>query len=205
MADSHARVRADRIREEIDIAQVLEDYGYDVRAGSGDREEQFSCDLHGDGHDIKPSARVYPDSQSWYCFACDIPRDAIATVQAIEDLEFWPAVKHLEAKYGLPPLRWDGPRESGPATVAGVSEGLRYDRTFEDDLKRLYVRLERATRERSVDMRRLLAYWEAADKVAWHVLGPRREGNGPWSDREGQTVLSKLQERLFEALTGGAT
>jgi len=108
MADPKSRAvkRADRIREMIPIVQVLADYGYDVRADGGDREQQFPCNLHGDGFDLKPSARVYPDSQSWYCFGCDLSRDAIATVRGNEGLSFWEAVRKLEQVYELPPLPW---------------------------------------------------------------------------------------------------
>lgn len=62
-----SRQRADRIRALIPIEEVLLHYGYQVRADAGGREQQFCCDLHGDGQDTKPSARVYPESASWYC------------------------------------------------------------------------------------------------------------------------------------------
>lgn len=199
MAESHARARADRIREKIPIVKVLEDYGYRVRSEGGDREQQFPCNLHGDGYDLKPSARVYPDSDSWYCFACDVSRDAIATVQANEGLDFWDAVRWLEKKYNLPLMRWDGPRD--PSTVDKVSAGLRRDLTFEDDLERFRVRLDRATIERGLPLTTLLSFWEAYDRVAWHVRGPRGQG-GPWSEQEGRAVLVKLQERLLGALRG---
>lgn len=64
---SRAEAASTRIREEIPILQVLQSYGYHVRADAGDREQQFSCDMHGTGRDNKPSARVYPASNSWYC------------------------------------------------------------------------------------------------------------------------------------------
>jgi len=64
-----AKAAADRIREKISILDVLVAYGYRVRNDGGGREQQFSCDLHGDGVDGTPSARVYPDSNSWYCVA----------------------------------------------------------------------------------------------------------------------------------------
>jgi len=202
MAESHARARADRIREEIPIVQVLEDFGYNVRIEGGDREQQFPCDLHGDGHDLKPSARVYPDSESFYCFGCDVTRDAIATVQAVEGLEFWDAIKWLETKYGLPPMRWEGPREK--PTIDSVIAGLRHDRTFEDDLGRAYARLDRVTQDRALRLEELLAFWEATDKVAWHVQGSKGQGDGPWSEKQGRAVLAKLQERVLKALGGSA-
>lgn len=67
---SRGKKRADRIRAEIPIQRVLADYGYNIDGGY-DGEQQFSCDLHGDGRDNKPSGRVYPSSGSWYCVAVD--------------------------------------------------------------------------------------------------------------------------------------
>ena len=65
--------RIDQIKARLSIAQVLMDYGYPVRGDNDEREEQFPCDLHGDGHDGKPSARIYPESNSWYCVDVDAP------------------------------------------------------------------------------------------------------------------------------------
>lgn len=62
-----AKAAADRIRELVPILEVLVTYNYRVRADGGEREQQFQCDLHGTGKDNKPSARVYPESNSWYC------------------------------------------------------------------------------------------------------------------------------------------
>lgn len=62
--------RVARIHEMVRIDRVLESYGYRV-AGNTDREQQFSCDLHGDGMDSKPSARAYPDTNQWYCVDVD--------------------------------------------------------------------------------------------------------------------------------------
>ena len=56
--------RVERIRNAIAITDLLSELGYHVQPG--DREQQFGCDLHGT-RDTKPSARVYPDSNSWYC------------------------------------------------------------------------------------------------------------------------------------------
>lgn len=67
-----AKQRADRLRAEVPILKVLEDYGYRVTS-DWDREQQFQCDLHGDGLDNKPSARVYPDSHQWYCVDVGAP------------------------------------------------------------------------------------------------------------------------------------
>ena len=92
-------LRAKRIKEEIPILSVLAGYGYDVHGDT--REQQFKCDLHGDGHDNAPSARVYPETNTWYCFACGKVRDSISTVMEKEGLDFNQACKGLEIKYNL--------------------------------------------------------------------------------------------------------
>lgn len=68
-----SKQRVERIKKEIPIIAVLASFGYQVRSDGGDREQQFPCDLHGDGQDNKPSARVYPDSQQFYCVAENQP------------------------------------------------------------------------------------------------------------------------------------
>jgi len=95
--------RIERIHEQVDILKLLGDYGYPVRPDM-DREQQFSCNMHGDGNDLKPSARVYPENNSWYCWACGKTRDAIETVREKEGLGFMEALKWLEGRFGLEPL-----------------------------------------------------------------------------------------------------
>ena len=68
---SRLKERIARIREEIPIATVLAHYGYRVRDDGGEREQQFPCDLHGDGQDNTPSARAYDDH--WNCVSIETP------------------------------------------------------------------------------------------------------------------------------------
>lgn len=82
-----AKQRADRIRADVRIIQILSDYGYNVNPDGGDREQQFSCDLHGDGSDSKPSARAYPSSNSWFCVAV---QERVLTERG------WVELRHLE-------------------------------------------------------------------------------------------------------------
>jgi len=168
---SRARQRADRIREEIEIATVLADYGYQVHAGYGG-EEQFSCDLHGDGFDNKPSARVYPDSNSWYCFACDRTRDAIETVREKEGLDFWGALKSLEKRYGLGSMEYEdeeGDERRGPSTnISAVVEALiDPSSTFEDERKRTHRLLDGFTADHDIPLETVVRLWEAYDKVCY--------------------------------------
>lgn len=51
----------------VPISDVLTRLGYQVRTDGGHREQQFSCDLHGDSRDKMPSGRMYPETNSTYC------------------------------------------------------------------------------------------------------------------------------------------
>jgi len=196
-----ARAAADRIREHVPIIRVLIALGYDdVRADGGDREQQFRCDLHGTGHDDKPSARVYPDSNSWYCFGCGLTRDAIATIRAKQDVGFWQAVKMLEQAYGLDPLPIDyGTDEKGESALSALRENLTRQTTFEDEEKRTRALLDGLTRDRDLPLDRLLACWEAFDKAVFHVRGPRGDG-GVWHEGKGKKILAGLRDRIFERI-----
>ena len=166
-----AKDAADRIRAEVPIVDVLYRYGYHVHPDGDDREQQFSCDLHGDGSDTKPSARVYPESASFHCFACGRSRDAITLVREKENVEFWQAVKMLESHYGLTPLPWSGPdpsEKAGSETVRRVNEALRdQEQTVDQVFTRIDRLIDSCCRERVITPDRCALWWEARDKVEY--------------------------------------
>lgn len=160
------RKSADRIREEISIVTVLVDYGYDVDARGEDREQQFSCDLHGDGQDNTPSARCYPGTGQFYCFACGRSRDALALVQEKENLTFWEAVRSLEKRYGLEPLPWEpGDDERPPSLNEVVEASLDRSETPDQALHRLERFLDGMTRDKTLSAQKCAGFWEAFDRV----------------------------------------
>lgn len=166
---SRSKARADRIRSEVSLLDVLASYGYNVHSDGGDREQQFSCDLHGDGQDSKPSARVYPETQRWYCFACATSRDAIQTVREKEGLDFHAACDHIEKRYNLPTLAWEeGVR---PKTVAEDLEDsfLVPDTTPQDWKARIDTILKSTTREKSLPLDVLLGFWEECDRLGSYM------------------------------------
>lgn len=190
---SRAKEAADRIRSEISIIQVLHDYGYSVDPDGSDREQQFSCDLHGDGSDGKPSARAYPGSSSFHCFACGRSRDAITLVREKEGIEFWPAVKILESKHGLPPLPWSG---DSPSTNDGV--GGKLDKilssnkslSVEQKFDRINSLISNAYKEEVVTPVECADLWAKYDKIDHY----RNE------ESHQQQVLSGLLDALFEQI-----
>lgn len=148
--------RSDRIKQHIPIERLLSQYGYDVSELGA--EQQFRCDLHGDGSDNAPSARVYPDTHSWYCFACGKARDAISTVMEKEGVDYKRACRLLEDKYGLEP--WREYEKISPLDEVSVSIDAPQDK------KDLCVRrLERATKERTISYQDALRLWEAVNLV----------------------------------------
>ena len=163
---SRSIARADRIRELVPFTRVLANFGYEVDPEGQDHEQQFSCDLHGDGQDSKKSARFYPSSNSIYCWACGRARDAIALVREKNGLSFYDALSWLERRFELPELPWETDNTKPPkaieiqtARVICPSEGL----------KRLEQALRIAGLERDLPVERLAQYWEACDGLAYKL------------------------------------
>jgi len=201
MSRTHRRV--ERIKEKIHIAQVLADYGYRVHLGGSYQEQQFPCDLHGDGQDGKPSARMYPESNSFYCFACDKIRDPIETVRAKEGIGFMEAMAFLEQKYNLPSMPWEDDDDAyhGPDTTTQdeVKARLLPNRTFADDSKQFLASLSSITEDRLMPMDTVLAYWEAYDKLAYHVA------DSSMPEYVARQSVLKLCDRLMTSLREGFT
>ena len=195
---NRAQRAAERIREEIPILDVLVDYGYAVHPDGGDREQQFSCDLHGDGSDTKPSARVYPDSASWFCFACGRTRDAIATVREKEGVSFWKAVRGLESRFGLPPLPWEPEdEEQTPRVAVAVDDFLDREASYEDVLRRTGRFLDTLCEERVCTPTVAAALWEVHDKIEYFVA------EGRIDERTAIRSLGKVLGKAKRIATGG--
>jgi CHC2 zinc finger len=187
---SHSRRRADRIRETIPMARVLADYGYTVNPDGGDREQQFPCDLHGDGRDGKPSGRLYPSSNSMYCFACGRARDAVSLAMEKEGLKFGDALDKLERRYGLPYLPNDGGSDDDddgprPESVADVLSERPVP--YEEASDRADRFLRRITSARALPMTDTLLFWSAFDR-ARH--GATNEG---WPDAKAAAAVDAVR------------
>jgi hypothetical protein len=192
---SRFRQRADRIRKRVPIVEVLSAYGYEVRTDLEDREQQFRCDLHGDTFDAKPSARVYPVSNSWYCFACSASRDAIATVQAKEDLSFSEACRKLEEGYGLPKMDWGTykePKRISPSEVLEVTQTVFSFPEEQQQCKRLLMVL---TKSRKLPLKTIMILWEVFDMVGW------RTHKKKISEEVGKQRLQQLKSKAIQLVS----
>ena len=180
-----AKKRADRIRATIPIDQILSDLGYEVRSYGGDREQQFSCDLHGDGSDTKPSARMYPSSNSWYCFACAKKRDAISTYMDREGIPFSKACTEIEKKYGLEPLPFE-------KNENGFQEFQVVKATYPEMRSRVEKLISNQRVEKNLTLKRYLSLWEVFDMISYQV----EKGN--WNEDTGYQGLVKLKRKTLE-------
>ena len=188
------RKRVARIQEVGNILNLLAYFGYDVRP-EYHTEQQYSCDLHGDGSDNKPSARVYPDTNSTYCWACGEARDLVRMYMAKTGESFAKACYALEEEYGLEHLYYDTPQEPAPADL----EKYRY-RSFTEakhavsDLIRDSYRIDcSGFRSPYFTPAEYFRFWEAFDMICWQ----HREE--VWDEKKAKTMLSKLQSKFLSA------
>jgi hypothetical protein len=188
---SRAQRSAERIREEVPLIQVLADYGFRVDPDHPDRQQQFSCSLHGDGSDSKPSARYYPEGQ-FFCFACGRPRDAIALVREVENLTFWEAVRKLEGRFGLKPLPFEE-EEERTTPQKEIERALQRRATPEQSLARVEAFLMGLTRERSLEEGKCAGLWEAFDRV-------RLLAEDPQQSHSVASLCDKILDRAKQAL-----
>ena len=95
-----------KIQEEVPILTALRHYGFPVYDGGA--KQQFPCRFHGDGTDVTPSARVYPDTNSAYCWVCQESWDVVGLVKRAEGMNFGDAVRATANLFGVqaPPSPW---------------------------------------------------------------------------------------------------
>jgi hypothetical protein len=177
------------------MARVLADYGYAVSPDGGDREQQFPCDLHGDGRDGKASGRLYPTSNSMYCFACGRARDAVSLAMEKEGLKFVDALDKIERRYGLPPLPDDGTDdedEGNPDDIATILAEKPV--SFDEAAARTDRFLRRVTAARTLPMDVTLRLWAEFDR-ARH--GATNEG---WADDRAAAAVESVRVAARTAL-----
>jgi hypothetical protein len=86
------------ILEKIDLTSVMLQYKvpfiYDPRQVS---EVQYRCPFHGD--DNKPSARLYKNTKSTYCWVCHKSWDVVGFIQEKEELSFKGTLNFIIDRY----------------------------------------------------------------------------------------------------------
>ena len=85
--------RSERIKAALDIDRVVSFYGYEPN-----RQGFVSCPFHSEK---TASCKIYPKSNSFYCFGCGAGGDVIDFVRLLYGLDFRQACVRLEADFGL--------------------------------------------------------------------------------------------------------
>jgi hypothetical protein len=113
------------ILEKLDLARVMSEYQvqftFNPLAAS---EVQFRCPFH--GKDNKPSARLYKETKSCYCWVCQKSWDVVTFIQQKEGFKFIPALKYLVNRYSIDTSSIpDDPEFSFPRPQEITEEGIR--------------------------------------------------------------------------------
>ena len=85
--------RSENIKAALDIDRVVSLYGYEPN-----RQGFISCPFHSER---TASCKIYPKSNSFYCFGCGAGGDVIDFVRLLYGLDFRQACVRLEADFGL--------------------------------------------------------------------------------------------------------
>ena len=85
--------RSENIKAALDIEKVVSFYGYEPN-----RQGFVSCPFHSER---TASFKIYPESNSFYCFGCGAGGDVIDFVRLLYGLDFRQACIRLEADFGL--------------------------------------------------------------------------------------------------------
>lgn len=88
-----ASYRSENIKAALDIERVVSFYGYEPN-----RQGFVSCPFHSER---TASFKIYPKSNSFYCFGCGAGGDVIDFVRLLYGLDFGQACLRIEADFGL--------------------------------------------------------------------------------------------------------
>lgn len=154
--------KLDRADSQVSIFDVARRYNLPWAEDTG-RPRQIRCPMHADS---TPSARVYPATNSLYCWTCQRSAGPVGLVVAIEGCGYNDAAEMLAAWYGFD-LAGD-PDEAAFWALVGSYERGEDHRADPGDLARAAAMAARAVGHSWEEARRLLAAYEVLDCCAVH-------------------------------------
>lgn len=191
--DAYYKERIDNIKSQVAIHDILNHYG--IKILTQDREFQYPCPLHGDGQDNSYSARMYPDSQSTYCWACHKSRDVVGWVCDAEGLGFANALSWIERTFSVknvPRMTFDG--NFGPKKIDLGLDAPKKGPSTMDIINQLDVMGSRALQNRREDLT-----WQKAVKVFFVLDGVRYDlQHGNIEDKKAVDILGKVYKAMSE-------
>lgn len=94
----HALVDTDAVKRAHPIEEIVAEYGIVLRPAGYSLIGR--CPFHADGG--RPNFHVYLETQSWFCYRCQIGGDVISFVERMEGVDFREAVARLAGDRRLP-------------------------------------------------------------------------------------------------------
>lgn len=89
----------DDLNQKVDIFDVLDHLG--VNHNGRGIDSQISCPVHKDGQETSPSAKVYYQNNSVYCFTCHRTYRAVNLVIERLNLSLPQAVDYIQSKFKI--------------------------------------------------------------------------------------------------------
>jgi len=144
----------------ISIFQALRDIG--VNVDSQEISFQINCPFH--GSDKNPSARVYPETNSMYCFTCKCTYDPVGVYAAHFEITRGEAFSVLAKRYGIKSSsKHPNNKKSLDAVMADMLRSIKYVRRL-DRVRALYLASSILTKvakgESDIEMRDLVKDWQ---------------------------------------------
>jgi len=99
VSELHERIQA--ANEMVSIYDLIED------VSSQSEPKQIHCPIH---EDTRKSARVFPDSNSVYCWTCSRAYDPVAIISEEEGISLQAACRYIEDNAGV---RWEMQERAG--------------------------------------------------------------------------------------------
>ena len=128
--------RSEHIKAALDIDRVVSFYGYEPN-----RQGFVSCPFHSER---TASLKIYPKSNSFYCFGCGAGGDVIDFVRLLYGLDFRQACVRLEADFGLV-----GVTDSASPELSERAKKRNAEKSEYKALKERFVRYRQIIRDKA--------------------------------------------------------
>lgn len=116
-------LKAEEIKRKVKIEEILERYGYELnRAGF------ISCPFH---NEKTPSLKIYPETNSYYCFGCNTGGDVISFVMHLLRIDFGSAILRLDNDFCLGLISAHTPRERERAREEEQGRRKEQEKSFQ--------------------------------------------------------------------------
>jgi len=176
-----------RVKTEIPIASVIE--FFTDQAVPHDQDVQVSCDMHGDGEDRTPSAKIYIERNFVKCWGCNKVRDPITWVMDHENKSWKEAIEILSKEFL-------GEEIGEPQTPEDLEEvRTAFDTWVERKIQRVKKVLMKARNFMTLDG--YTRCWTVIDFIEFRK---NNDTDGSISEGDQVELLGKIENKIVDEL-----